>query len=211
MKKSVKFLIPVIFIFFSSILIAGGAIISFKTTDVGTDKDDEILLHNIIFNNPNDGKTYKIWAKFKFDLNSLSFKVTNAGFENSSNTGNIKEAILDTTSNSAIDFKNSNLTYEGADIGVEPWCVDYVGLCGNYVDIGQKTISDVTTSDIPSQGFPFDDLTKYEFSYYCEKVLLNHTYINKNKDGSYTAFVITDHQKIGQCDHKVTVKYKNLY
>ncbi len=213
MKKF--FLMPIIFIFLSTILLGDGPLVSFKSTGVGTDNDLEIVLHNIIYNDYANGVTYKLWAKFRFDLYTLSFIVTDAGFENSSNPGNVVEDTLDTTSNSAIDFNTGNKfnnfsVDESADISVEPWCVNSVGLCGNYVDIGQKSISNVTTSDIPATGFPYNDLNNYNLGYYCEPVLLNHTYINKNKDGSYTAFVITGHQKIGQCDHTVTVKYKNL-
>ncbi len=177
------------------------------------------MLHNIEYNDPVSGKV-KLWAKFQFDINTLSFKAVDAGLESSSNTtatsNTIEEAGLDTLgdfSHGVFDFSSENyvsMQSSAADISIEPWCVDYVALCGDYIDIGTKSLSEVTSSDIPSSGFPDETISNYNFSSYCEKVSLNHTYINKNSDGSYTAFMVTSHEKTGECNHQILVKYVNI-
>lgn len=217
MKKVIKIFVLFLFLIYVTSIFGGNSTISFKNTCAGTSNDNEILLHNIEYNDPVSG-TIKLWAKFQFDMNTLSLKVVDAGYESSTTTSSntIEEVGLDTLgdfSHGVFDFSSENYVSfndSSADISVEPWCVDYVALCGDYVNIGNKSLSNVTSSDIPSSGFPDEKISNFNFSSYCEKVLLNNTYINKNSDGSYTAFMITSHEKSGECNHQILVKYVNL-
>ncbi len=184
--------------------------LSFKNTCAGTNTDNEIILHNIDYNN------VKVWGKFKFDMQTFSFKLVDAGLENQTtpSEGDIKEVKLDTTGDNRehgmFVFSSGSYTtdWDNFDIGLEPWCQDEVAMCGNYVDLGEKSLSDISTSDIPSTGLNNTP------SNYCNNMAMNHVYINKNHDGTYTAFKIISHEKIGDwnswCDHEATIQYKNL-
>ncbi len=88
-----------------------------------------------------------------------------------------------------------------SDIMLEPWCVDYPAILGNYAHIGVKKLEDVNPSDIPTSGYLKDDSMQIQ---------IGHVYINRNSDGSYTAFVVVGHEKIGECNHRIVLRYKTL-
>jgi len=114
--------------------------------------------------------------------------------------GEVHEAVLSTRDRMTINFSTGELGKEG-DLMIEPWCVDYPALLGNFIDIGKKNLEDIKSSDIPlSWNFSEDSL----------EVEIGHVYISLNRDGSYTAFVIVSHEKISDCDHTVVIRYRNL-
>jgi hypothetical protein len=34
--------------------------------------------------------------------------------------------------------------------------------------------------------------------------------VNRNSDGTLTAFELVSHEKIGDCSHRITIRYANL-
>jgi len=209
--KSIRFYLIMFFVLISTSLMAEDFTLSFKNSCAGTSSDNEIILHNIEYNNT------KVWAKFQFNINTLSFQLVDAGMESeqsSTSSDEVKEVILDTSGDNRehamIVFSTGSYTtdWNNFDVGLEPWCRDNVAMCGNYADIGEKSLSDVTVSDIPTSGLDNKPGS------YCNDMELNHVYINKNNDGSYTAFSIVSHEKVGDwnswCNHKATIQYKNL-
>ena len=109
-------------------------------------------------------------------------------------------------------FSNCSYNYtsdwNNFDLALEFWCMDGAAFCANYADIGVKSLSDVTISDIPTSG-----LDK-EAGSNCEILDDTHTYVVKNEDGSFIAFKIKSEEKVGDwstdCDHKATIQYKKL-
>lgn len=215
MKKLIFYTIITLFISLPTLIFADNSIIDFSNTCVGSGNPDEIVIHNIEYNDPVSG-TVKVWAKFKFNMSTLKFDIIDAGVESTSNTQDttIKEVTLYTTyedrDKGMIIFSTGEYTtdWNNFDIGLEPWCSDSPPMCGNYVDTGKTSLSDVTTSDIPTSGLDKSSASN------CDYMEMNHVYINKNHDGTYTAFMITSHEVVGKgtnnCGDKATIKYKNL-
>ena len=120
--------------------------------------------------------------------------------------GDIKEATLKTPDEMAIKFSTGEIKAGGnwneIDIGLEPWCVDYAAVIGHYIDIGEKSLENLTSSDIPASGYPTNEVSG--------EVKTGHVYINKNSDGTYTAFEILSHEKLGDCNHRAVIRYRNL-
>ena len=128
---------------------------------------------------------------------------TNPGTGVTGASSGLKHGTLSTQGARAVSFVrnefSSNLS--DYDLALEPWCIDGVGLCGNWVSVGNVPLSaDIA---VPSSGYLSDE-AGYEN---CEEIDITKTYVNKNRDGSYTAFKITNHQKIGNCDHSITLDY----
>ncbi|ACS90502.1 MAG TPA: calcium-binding protein [Thermococcaceae archaeon] len=115
--------------------------------------------------------------------------------------GEIYEVTLSTPTAMMLDFSTGDVGGEDGDIMLEPWCVDYPAILGNYAETNLISLEDVTVEDIPSSGYTNEDAMEIKIGY---------VYINRNSDGSYTAFVVVTHEKIGECDHKVTLRYRTL-
>ncbi len=214
MKKLIFYTIITLFISLPTLIFADNSIIDFSNTCVGSSNPDEIVIHNIEYNDPVSG-AIKVWAKFKFNMSTLKMDIVDAGLESASNTQDttIIEAALDATGNrekGMVVFSTGAYTtdWNNFDVGLEPWCYDNPVMCGNYADTGKTSLSNVTSSDIPTSG-----LDKSPGSN-CNEMEMNHVYINKNHDGTYTAFIITSHEVVGKgttnCGDKATIKYKNL-
>ena len=90
------------------------------------------------------------------------------------------------------------------DLSLEPWCTDKPGVCGNFIDLG--TIDLNSSINIPKSGY-LSDKAGFED---CVEVEPGHTFINKNRDGSYTLFKIVNHEKPSECDHTLKIEYRNL-
>ncbi len=116
----------------------------------------------------------------------------------------IKEGTLNTQGEFCVSFVRDEFSksfLNDYDLSIEPWCIDGVALCGNYVSVGDVPLSSDIT--IPSSGYLSDEAGFDD----CEEIDISKTYVNKNRDGSYTAFRIKDHQKLGNCSHSITFDY----
>ena len=95
------------------------------------------------------------------------------------------------------------------DIMLEHWCTAKPGLCGNFLPV---IVPDVPDPDfdiidsIPESGYLWDE-SGFED---CIEVEEQQIYINKNRDGSHTAFKIVDHSKPSDCHHSIRILYRNL-
>ena len=75
-------------------------------------------------------------------------------------------------------------------------------LLGHYVDLGEMSLEEVTVGDIPSSGYPSDEVSG--------EIKAGHVYANRNADGSYTVFALVSHEKTDDCSHRITIAYRNV-
>ena len=120
------------------------------------------------------------------------------------NSGQVKDLVLDTRRDYAFSFVSETYDRKNYDISAESWCTPKPGLCGNYVQVNATSINDI--SNIPTSGY-LSDKAGYED---CANVEVNKVYINKNRDGSYTAFIITNATNTGNCNWNLKIKYRKL-
>ncbi|QDA32106.1 calcium-binding protein [Thermococcus indicus] len=138
-----------------------------------------------------------------------SFTETESGTERENITGELgglMKATLSTNGSVGIRFSTGEIfqtleDWEKMDIALEPWCVDYPAILGHYVDIGAKSLEELTVGDIPASGYPAEEGAM--------EVVIGHVYVNRNSDGSYTAFTLVSHERIGDCGHVVEIEYRN--
>ncbi len=128
--------------------------------------------------------------------------VTDSYINNSSEQ--IKDLVLNTQGNYAFSFVSETYDINNYDISAEPWCTSQPGLCGNYVQVSATSLNDI--SNIPTSGYLSDEAGFED----CDYVEVNKVYINKNRDGSYTAFIITNATKTGNCDWNLEIQYKRI-
>ncbi|WP_179193050.1 hypothetical protein [Thermococcus litoralis] len=138
-----------------------------------------------------------------------SFLTTTTSVSSNGEIGEIKTVILDTEGAVGVKFStgelrssDQSLTWENIDIMLEPWCVDYPALLGHYIDLGEGSLEELSVEDIPTQGYPVDEISG--------EIKAGHVYVNLNSDGSLTAFELVSHEKTGDCSHRITIKYTNL-
>ncbi len=140
-----------------------------------------------------------------YDFDGVFDEVWSAGGDSSASSGtagsNVVKITLSTPNRMFLDFSSGYGDENNFDIMLEPWCIDNAAINGNFADIGVMNLEAVTSANIPSSGYLHEDTMEIE---------IGHVYINKNSDGSYTAFTIYSHQKTGDCDHEVLLGYKNL-
>lgn len=163
-----------------------------------------------------DGKNYKLKLKLVQTNPQILFALT--GIEpaspcSSSNTqstsSSLKTVTLSTTNNYQINFStgklgSTNNPIKDYDISLEPWCTEKPGVCGNFVDLGNVDING--NIQIPKSGYLSDEAGFED----CIEIDTTHTFINKNRDGSYTVFRILKHEKPSQCDHTLVIEYRNI-
>ena len=95
------------------------------------------------------------------------------------------------------------------DLMAEPWCTVKPALCGNFLPV---IVLDVPDPDfdiidsIPESGYLSDE-SGFEN---CIEVEEQQIYINKNRDGTHTAFKIVEHSKPSDCEHTIRILYRNL-
>ena len=137
----------------------------------------------------------------------FTHNVTGSSSSSSGSSPQTMSGVLDTTGNSMVSFVRNEFTssyISDYDLGLEPWCIDGVALCGNFAAIGNVPLSSSITP--PTSGYLSDEAGFDD----CVEIDPTQTYVNKNRDGSYTAFRITSHTKLGSCDHKIQFDYINL-
>ena len=106
----------------------------------------------------------------------------------------IHEAVLSSEGDMVLKFYTGKTVvgwsgdWSRADVGVEPWCVDYPALLGHYIDLGEKEIEDLTMSEISSSGYPGSEVGG--------EIKLRYVYVNRSSDGTYTAFEVISHKRI---------------
>ena len=128
--------------------------------------------------------------------------------DNSTNT-QYKILQLNSASNYSYSFVNDNMTSRpnfdaNYDLMLEPWCVSKVPMCGNFAKTNATSLSDLIK--VPSSGYLSDSSGFGD----CTEIEPNTVYVNKNRDNSYTAFIVTSHAKPSDCQHTVTIQYKNI-
>lgn len=138
-----------------------------------------------------------------------SFLTTTTSVSSNGEMGEIKSVILDTEGAVGVKFStgelkgsDQSLTWDNIDIMLEPWCVDFPALLGHYIDLGEKSLGKLSVEDIPTQGYPVDEVSG--------EIKVGHVYVNLNSDGSLTAFELVSHEKTGDCSHRITIKYANI-
>ncbi len=168
--------------------------------------------NTLILNVPHftfDGKDYSLKLKIIQTQPNIIFQLIDIKeAENNSqpnNTNSTKKTVtLSTLKDFQIIFANDKLSdvfSNDYDLSLEPWCTDKPGLCGNFIDIGDVAVDSNIT--FPDSGYlsdkaGFDD---------CVEVDPNHTFINKNRDGTHTVFKIIKHEKPSECEHTITIEY----
>lgn len=126
-----------------------------------------------------------------------------------SNSGSSAKKIVLTSSGSksCYSFKTGKIhgDHQNADIMVEPWCTEDVGVCGNWLVTNQTNMAAVTSAPVSgylSDGKSFTD---------CDVMDMNKVVIVKLKDGTYAKMMIlkTDFTKSNSqnppCQHKATL------
>ena len=154
-----------------------------------------------------DGRSY--WVKLLLIQTTPNLVFSLQDFGLNSSSASSEQVNLSSMDRYQISFVTGEITsrpnYNPAyDLSLEPWCTDKPGLCGNFVDIGNVSMDAEIT--IPSSGYISDEAGFED----CVEVDPNHTFISKNRDGSFTLFRIVEHHKPEQCDHALTIEYKQL-
>ncbi|KUH32571.1 hypothetical protein APY94_09360 [Thermococcus celericrescens] len=125
--------------------------------------------------------------------------------------GEIKSATLDTEGTMVMKFSTgelwnsdqlSQLTGEGYDLMAEPWCVEYPALLGHWIDLGEGSLDTLDPRVVPASGYPVGEVSG--------EIEMGHVYVNRNADGTLTAFELVSHEKTGDCSHRITIRYANL-
>ncbi|WP_297498317.1 calcium-binding protein [Thermococcus sp.] len=153
-------------------------------------------------------KAYKIYLQARECYESFSTSTTSSSGSVTGKLGPVHRVTLNTDGSMAVKFSTGEVKaswsngWEDVDLFAEPWCVDYPAVLGHYVDIGEMGIGDVTVGDIPSSGYPSDEVGG--------EIKAGHVYVNRNSDGTYTVFTLVDHEKTGDCSHRITIAYRNV-
>ncbi len=124
-------------------------------------------------------------------------------------TNKDKEIKLNSINNFCYSFIREEITArpnldESYDLLVEPWCTDRPALCGNFIELNIPSFDNITA--IPATGYLSDDAGYGD----CVEVNVNKIYINKNRDGTHTAFEIVSHTKPSNCEHNINILYRKL-
>ncbi len=153
-------------------------------------------------------EAYSIYLKARECYESFSTSTTSSPSQVTGALGEIHRVTLDTNGAMAVKFSTGEVKagwsngWEDVDLSAEPWCVDYPALLGHYVDIGEMSIEDVTVDDVPSSGYPSDEVGG--------EIKAGHVYVNRNADGTYTVFALVSHEKTSECSHRITIAYRNV-
>ena len=132
-----------------------------------------------------------------------------ASCEDNSTNKQYKTLQLNSASNFSYSFVNDNMTSRpnfdaNYDLMLEPWCVTKVPMCGNFAKTNATSLSALT--QIPTTGYLSDSSGFGD----CTEIETNTVYVNKNRDNSYTAFIITSHSKPSKCQHSITMQYDDI-
>lgn len=151
-------------------------------------------------------KAYVIYLKAK-DCYASFTSSTASSATPTGMLGEVHQVTLDTEGAMAVKFSTGEVKsewkgWEDVDIVAEPWCVDYPALLGHYIDIGEMSIDDVTVENIPSSGYPENEVSA--------EIKTGHVYVNRNADGTYTVFALVSHEKLDDCGHRIVVRYRNV-
>jgi len=150
-------------------------------------------------------RAYEIYLQAKECYESFSSPTASSG-QITGKLGEVHRVTLDTDGAMAVEFPTGELLEsfggEGVDLSAEPWCVDYPALLGHYVDLGEMSLDDVTVDDIPTSGYPSDEISG--------EVKPGHVYANRNSDGTYTVFALVGHEKTSECSHRIAIAYRNV-
>ena len=122
------------------------------------------------------------------------------------NTSAIKGLVLNTQGyeNNFFSFVSESYDVDNYDISAEPWCTPQPALCGNYVEVNANSLDGIST--IPTSGYLSDEAGFED----CANVEVNKVYINKNRDGSHTVFIIKNATKTDNCDWNLEIQYKGI-
>ena len=179
--------------------------------------DPQTLILHIPELDLGDGNTYWLDLHLILALDTrLTFALEGYGVNQTQNSSTAPTNNKMVSLSSGMDFSYSFVTEqitnrtefdennEQWDILVEPWCVTNPALCGNFVDLGDINME--TVNSYPSSGYLSDESGYGN----CVEIDANHTYINKNRDGSHTVFRVTRHEKPSDCEHTIEVTYRNF-
>ncbi len=151
-------------------------------------------------------RAYKIYLQARECYESFLSSTTSSPGPVTGTLGPVHRVTLDTEGASAVRFSTGEVVEsfggKDVDLSAEPWCVDYPALLGHYVDLGEMSIDDVTVSDIPSSGYPSDEVSG--------EIRAGHVYVNRNSDGTYTIFALVSHERTSECSHRITIAYRNV-
>lgn len=166
-------------------------------------------------NKPSSGfieGTYRVQIDFEGKKQkSIHFNIIKENAPSKQSSGNVKTAILTSgTNESCFSFKTGKLhkDHNNADIMVEPWCTEEVGVCGNWMITNETNLDAITSS--PSSGY-ISDIAGYTD---CQIMPTGKVAIVKLSDGSFAKMIIikTEFSKIQNsshpCQHKTTIKYQ---
>lgn len=164
----------------------------------------------------------KFENEFRFDVvpgSSSAANATNSAWGNASggsssnqSSGNSSSAakkivLTSAGSQSCYDFKTGKIhgDHQNADIMVEPWCTEDVGVCGNWVLTNHSNMDAITSA--PANGYLSDGKSFTD----CDVMAKNKVVIVKLKDGTYAKMMIlkTDFTKSNSqnppCQHKASI------
>lgn len=125
----------------------------------------------------------------------------------STNSTAKKIVLISAGSQSCYSFKTGKIhgDHQNADIMVEPWCTQDVGVCGNWLVTNHTNMAAVTSA--PASGYLSDGKSFTD----CDVMAMNKVVIVKLKDGTYAKMMIlkTDFTKSDSqnppCQHKATI------
>lgn len=125
----------------------------------------------------------------------------------SSASGSEKIILISGGSQSCYSFKEGEIhgDHQNADIMVEPWCTEDVGVCGNWFVTNHTSMDAVISA--PASGYLGDGKSFVD----CDVMPTNKVVIVKLKDGTYAKMMIlktefTKSQSLNPpCQHKTTI------
>lgn len=125
----------------------------------------------------------------------------------SSNSSVERIVLTSAGSQSCYSFKTGKIhgDHQAADIMVEPWCTQDVGVCGNWLVTNHTSMDAIISA--PSSGYLSDGKSYTD----CDVMAMNKVVIVKLKDGTYAKMMIlkTDFTKSNSqnppCQHIVTI------
>lgn len=151
-------------------------------------------------------EAYEFYLKARECYESFSTSTTSSSGPITGTLGEVHRVTLDTDGASAVRFSTGEVVEsfggKDVDLSAEPWCVEYPALLGHYVDLGEMSLEEVTVEDIPSSGYPGDEMSG--------EIKAGHVYASRNADGTYTVFALVSHEKTSECSHRITIAYRNV-
>ncbi|WP_297503214.1 calcium-binding protein [Thermococcus sp.] len=151
-------------------------------------------------------RAYEVYLKARECYGSFSSSTTSSPGQVTGTLGPVQGITLDTDGSAAVKFSTGEVveSFGGKDVDLfaEPWCVDYPAVLGHYVDLGEISLEEVTIGDIPSTGYPSDEVGG--------EIRAGHVYVNRNSDGTYTIFALVSHERTSECSHRITIAYRNV-